>query len=80
VLLTGVPVDDRLVLQIAGLVGHPLGTKLVTAYRLRWPVVALTFAERDEILTALDAAPAAFRDLRETLLAHEAWQTRQRLR
>ena len=38
--LSGVAIDDRQVLQIAGLVERTLGSKLVTAYRLRWPVVA----------------------------------------
>ena len=77
-LLSGVPVEDRQVLQIAGLVDATLGSKLVTAYRLHFPVVALNHRERDAILDALDTAPA-LRDLRDALAASDAWQIRRGL-
>jgi hypothetical protein len=66
VLLGCVPVEDRQVLQIAGLVDPTLGTKLVTAYRLRFPLVALTDREREAIVAALESAPA-LRDLHDAL-------------
>jgi hypothetical protein len=78
VLLSGVQVEERQVLQIAGLVDATLGSKLVRAYRLRFPVVALTYREREAILAALDASPA-LRDLRDALLATDAWQVRRGL-
>ena len=68
VLVNGVSIEDRLVLQLAGLVGQRLGSKLVTAYRLRSPVVSLTSGERDEILAALESAPAGLAELRGGLL------------
>ena len=67
-LLSGVPVEDRLVLQLAGLVEPGLGTKLVTAHRLRWRVLVLTSREREAILTALEDAPPRLRDVSEAIL------------
>ena len=72
-LLSGVQVENRHVLQIAGLVEGSLGSKLVTAYRLRVSVGALSYREREAILAALDTAPA-LRDLRDALVANGAWQ------
>ena len=43
-----------MVLQLARLVEQSLGAKLVTAYRLRSDVVALTYVERAAIAPALD--------------------------
>lgn len=77
--LSGVAIDDRQVLQIAGLVERTLGSKLVTAYRLRWPVVALTVGQREQILDALKDASPALRELRDRLLANDVWRMRQRL-
>jgi hypothetical protein len=71
VLLGGVPVEDRQVLRIAGLVDPNLGSKLVTAYRLHFPVVALNYREREAILAALETAPA-LGDLRDALAAKDA--------
>ncbi len=71
VLLGGVPIEDRQVLQIAGLVDQTLGSKLVRAYRLHFPVVALTSRERDAIRAALETAPG-LHYLRDALAAEEA--------
>lgn len=67
-LLSGVPVDNRLVLQLAGLVEPTLGTKLVTACRLRSSVLVLTSREREAILRALEDAPPRLRDVCDELL------------
>jgi len=80
VLLSGVAIDDRLVLQIASRVDAVLGSKLVTAYRLRRGEVALTVVEREAILAALEDGPAALDGVREMLIRDRAWQMRQRLR
>jgi hypothetical protein len=79
VLLCGVPVEDRRVLQIAGLVGQRLGSKLVTAYRLRHGVVALSAEEREELLAALDDPPAGLAELRAALLAEHVGRVRDGL-
>jgi hypothetical protein len=79
VLLSGVPVDDRQVLQLAGLVGGALGSKIVTAYRLRRGVLALSAGEREQIVAALERAPAAFAEFRRDLLASDSWQPPKRL-
>jgi hypothetical protein len=79
VLLSGVTIDDRLVLQIAGLVDPDLRSKLVTACRLRRGMVALTVPEREAILAALNDAPATLHGVRDALVTDPAWQTRQRL-
>jgi hypothetical protein len=70
-LLGGVPVEDRQVLRIAGFVDPTLGSKLVTAFRLHFPVVALSYREREAILAALETAPA-LRDLRDALAGKDA--------
>jgi len=81
VLLCGVAVDDRLVLQLAGLVDPMLGTRLVTAYRLRRRVVPLTSAEQQAILTALEDEPAAsLREVRDAFLNNDAWRLSDNLR
>lgn len=69
-LLSGVQVEDRRVLQIAGLPGldSTLASKLVRAYRLRIPVVALNRREREAISAALETTPA-LRDLYDALAA-----------
>lgn len=77
-LLSDVQVDERLVLQLAPLVEPELATKLVTAFRLRLGVVTLTPREREAILAALaDALPPSLREVREALLASDAWHPRQ---
>jgi hypothetical protein len=68
VLLSGVPIEDRVVLQLAGLVEPPLGSKLVTAYRLPSSVLVPTSREREAILTALEDAPPRLRDICEAIL------------
>jgi hypothetical protein len=79
-MLSGVAVDDRLVLQLAGLVDPTLGTRLVTAYRLRARVVTLTSGEQQAILTALEDEPAAsLREIRDAFLNSETWPVRERL-
>ena len=78
-LLSGIPVDDRQALQLAGLVGGALGSKIVTHYRLRRDVLALSSAEREQIVAALESAPAVFAALRRDLLAGESWRPRTRL-
>jgi hypothetical protein len=80
VLLSGVLVDDRMVLQLARLVEQSLGAKLVTAYRLRSDVVALTYVEREAIVSALESTPSQpLLEIREAFLRSEAWWPRERV-
>jgi hypothetical protein len=85
VLLNGVEVEGRVVLQLARLVDSRLATKLVTAYRLKTPVVALSPRERDAVLAvlgeaALDpSAPRSLRELEAAVRASDSWRLRQRL-
>lgn len=80
VLLSGVLVDDRMVLQLARLVEQSLGAKLVTAYRLRSDVVALTYVEREAIVSALESTPSQpLLEIREAFLRSEAWRPRERV-
>lgn len=73
-LLGGVAVDDEAVWKLARLVERPLGHKLETALRLRAGVVAVTSAEREAILRALEDAPDGLQGVRELLLTDESWR------
>ena len=52
--LDGVSVDDRVVREIAAVVGKPLAQKLEQALFFSAEVVALTRTEKDAVLAALD--------------------------
>ena len=77
--LGGVPVDDRLVRRLAGILGRPLGSKLDHALLFRAQIVALTRDEKEAILQALEHAPPELEPMRELLLADESWRFRRRL-
>ena len=79
VLLSGVPVDERLVRQLAAITGKPVGAKLEQALLFRASVVALSRDEKAAVLSALEKAPAGLEELRELLLADERWRFRERL-
>jgi hypothetical protein len=79
VLLSGVPVDERLVRQLAAIMGKPVGAKLEQALLFRASVVALSRDEKTAVLSALEKAPAGLEELRELLLADERWRFRERL-
>jgi hypothetical protein len=76
VLLGGVPVDDRVVRDLAAILDRPLGSKLETALLFRAKIVGLTTEERRRILAALEKAPSQFHDVRELLLSREEWRLR----
>ena len=81
--LAGIPVADRLVLELARLVDDEhLETKLRGALGRDVKVLALEFDERDAILAALEDPPAGFEELEElraTLLQEHAWRRREGL-
>ena len=74
--LGGVPVDDRVVRDLAAILDRPLGTKLETALVFRAKIVGLTTEERRRILEALEKAPTKFDDVRQLLLANGEWRVR----
>lgn len=78
-MLSGVSVDDRLVRDLAALVGKPLGSKLESALRFRAKIVGLTKEERAAVLRALENPPAELRELRDVLVADDNWKLNQRL-
>ena len=76
--LGGVHVEDRLILELARIVPTNLGRKLTTAHGLRSQVIALTADEREAVLDALERPPESLGDLREALLGEVQWRHRRR--
>jgi hypothetical protein len=71
--LDGVSLEDRVVRDLAAIVGRPLGQKLEQALFFSAEIVALTRAERVEVLAALDRMPWEFEEIRKLLLAGDRW-------
>lgn len=67
--LAGIPVQDDAVLELARLVDDDaLAERLDTAYSRMTKVLALTIAERETIIRALDDTPAGLEELHAVLL------------
>jgi hypothetical protein len=65
VYLAGVPVTDDAVLELARLVDdEALANRLETAYGRMTKVLALTIAERETIMRALDDVPPGLEEFR----------------
>jgi hypothetical protein len=78
--LAGVPVPDRLVLELARLVDdEDLETKLRGAHGREIKVLALETDERETILTTLVDPPAGLEELRAVLLQEHVWRIREGL-
>jgi hypothetical protein len=76
----GVPVRDELVLELARLVDDDaLAGRLETAHQRMTKVLALTIAERETIIRALDDAPDGLEELRGVLLAEHVARKRDGL-
>ena len=73
-LLSGVPIDDEHVPALAELLNPVLAEKLIVAHTLRSESVALTAAERSEILRALVLAPGKLLEVREVIFREESWR------
>ena len=71
--LDGVSLENRIVRDLAAIVGRPLGQKLEQALFFSAEIVALTRGERAEVLAALDRTPWEFEEIRKLLLAGERW-------
>ncbi len=82
--LAGIPVADRLVLELAVKLRREAGLdetaeKLENAYDRETKVLALTISEREQILYALDDPPDGLAELRSVLLAEQVGRQRQGL-
>ena len=82
-LLAGVPVPDRLVLQLAGHLraagSHSIATRLEHACDTHVKLFALLIAERRSILAVLADCPPGLGELRAVLLQEHAWRAREGL-
>jgi len=79
-MLAGIPVADRDVLELARLLRNAgfedVGERLEGAWDAETKVVALTVGERESILRALDDPPAGLAELRGVLLREHEWRLR----
>ena len=71
-LLDGVSVHDRIVRELAAQVQRPLRERLFQALFFSSEVVALTPAERAEVIAALERMPLEYEEVREGFLATRA--------
>ena len=75
--LGGVPIDDRHIPQLEGVLPMLLGNKLKVARTFGSRVVALTAEEREQILLAIERAPGNLDDdLRHLILHQTSWRRR----
>jgi hypothetical protein len=73
-LVGGVPIDDRLLRELARIVPRTLARRVDAALLYRAKVLGLTVAERETILAALEDAPADLAELRDALLRERQWR------
>ena len=74
-LVGGVPIDDRQVTQLAGLLPTGLANTLIVARTFGSQIVALTAEERQQILMAMERAPGKLdEDLRYLILRQASWR------
>ena len=76
--LDGVSIRDRVVRDVAAVVGKPLAQKLEQALFFSAEVVALTRTEKDAVLAALERMPWEYEEVRELLLAGDRWGRNRR--
>jgi hypothetical protein len=79
-MLAGIPVRDADVLELARLLRDAgfdeVAERLETAYDREAKVLALTIADREAILRALDDPPDGLAELRGVLLREHEWRVR----
>lgn len=79
-MLAGIRVRDGDVRELAGLVVDPTATVLRNAVERETVIVALSIADREMILRALDDPQTdALAELRATLLLEHEWRVREGL-
>jgi uncharacterized protein (DUF1778 family) len=83
VMLAGIPVDDRLVLELAGRLRDAgfddTAATLEDAYDTERRVVALTVPDREAIVRVLDDPPDELAELRGVLLRKHEWRVHEGL-
>ena len=81
--LAGIPVDDRLVLTLAGKLRDAglddAAEKLENGYDRETKILALSIADRESILRVLEDGPPEFAELRGVLLKEHEWRVRDGL-
>ena len=81
-MLAGIPVDDRLVLDLAGRLRDAgfddTALRLENAYDRETRVLALTISDREAIVRVLEDCPDELAELRGVLREHE-WRRREGL-
>lgn len=76
-LLEGVPIDERQIPELAGLLPTPLANRLTVARTHGSRIVALTAEEREQILMAIERNPGRLDyDLRHLILRQTSWRRR----
>jgi hypothetical protein len=78
-LVGGVPIDERLLRELARVVDRKLARRLDTALLYRAQVLGLTVDERAAILKALETPPPGLEELRATLLQDPRWRLSESL-
>jgi hypothetical protein len=78
-LVGGVPIDERLLRELARVVDRKLARRLDTALLYRAKVLGLTVDERAAILKALENPPPGLEELRATLLQDPRWRLSESL-
>jgi hypothetical protein len=83
IMLAGIPVDDRLVLDLARRLRDAgfddTAETLEAAYDDERRVAALTITDREAVLRVLDDGPEEFAELRGVLLREHEWRMREGL-
>jgi hypothetical protein len=78
VLLAGLPVPDRLVLELAQCLRtegvHDTAETLEDAYDNEGDIVSLTISDREAILRVLEYCPYGLSELRGVLLLEQEWR------
>ena len=78
-MLAGIHVSAELVRELADLVDEPAASVLEKALETEVLILALTIADRERILCALDDPPDGLTELRAVLLKEQVWRTREGL-
>ena len=78
-IVAGIPLTAELVKTLADLVDEPAASSLRAALDTDRIGLALTMAEREQILRGLDDPPSGLTELRIVLLREHEWRVREGL-
>jgi hypothetical protein len=78
-IVAGIPLTAELVHTLADRVGEPAASTLRAALDADRIGVALTVAEREQVLRGLDDPPSGLTELRKVLLREHEWRVREGL-